>query len=197
MFSLSTLQDFNSDFEEISKPICFFYRLALRKDADAQPCNAKNITSFFLRILKMTKQEEVFKVKLIRPNATCPKIATRSSAGYDLYAQDEGTIAPGERKKIDLGCSLEIPEGYYGQICSRSGLSFKCGIMAMGGVIDADYRGELSVLLFNSGNTPFSYAMGDRIAQMVLIKVFTEQPVLVNEISCTERSSGGFGSTGK
>ncbi|KAI5190955.1 dUTP pyrophosphatase [Nematocida minor] len=144
----------------------------------------------------MSREKEVFRVKLLTPNATCPKISTRLSAGYDLYAQEDGSIEAGQRRKVDLGCSIEIPEGYYGQICSRSGLSFKYGIMTMAGVIDADYRGELSVLLYNGGDRAFSYAKGDRIAQMVINKIFTEQPVVVESISSTERSSGGFGSTG-
>ncbi|KAI5167905.1 dUTP pyrophosphatase [Nematocida sp. ERTm5] len=144
----------------------------------------------------MTKEREEFKVKLLNDNATCPRIATSASAGYDLYAMKDGVIEPGTRQKIDLGCSIEIPEGYYGQICSRSSLSFKYGIMSMAGVIDSDYRGELAVLLYNSGNEPFKYLKGDRIAQMVIIKIFTEQPILVTEVSTTDRSSGGFGSTG-
>ncbi|KAI5161302.1 dUTP pyrophosphatase [Nematocida ausubeli] len=144
----------------------------------------------------MTKEESVFKVQLLTEHATCPKIATKLSAGYDLYAVSDGVILAGKRKKIDLGCTVEIPSGYYGQICSRSSLSLKNGIMTMGGVIDADYRGELSVLLFNCSDTDFHYSKGDRIAQMVLIKIYTEAPILVMEVSATNRSVGGFGSTG-
>ncbi|KAH9385794.1 dUTP pyrophosphatase [Nematocida major] len=145
----------------------------------------------------MTREQGVFKVKLLTQDATCPKIATRSSAGYDLYAQCGGVIPPGKRQRVDLGVSVEIPEGYYGQVQSRSGVSFKHGIMTMAGVIDADYRGELSVLLYNSSDLPFTYEKGDRIAQIVLIRVFTDAPCIVSEISCTARSQGGFGSTGK
>ncbi|EHY65670.1 dUTP pyrophosphatase [Nematocida ausubeli] len=144
----------------------------------------------------MSREEDVFKVQLLTEHATCPKIATKLSAGYDLYAQSDGVILAGKRKKIDLGCTVEIPSGYYGQICSRSSLSLKNGIMTMGGVIDADYRGELSVLLFNCSETDFHYSKGDRIAQMVIIKIYTEAPILVMEVSATNRSVGGFGSTG-
>lgn len=140
--------------------------------------------------------EGVLKVKLVTEDATCPRIATKSSAGYDLFAQADGKIEAGRRSKIDLGIIMEIPEGYYGQICSRSSLSLKNGIMSMGGVVDADYRGELCVILFNSGENDFIYSKGDRIAQIVIIKIFTDSPVEVEATTETKRSTGGFGSTG-
>ncbi|OAG28967.1 dUTP pyrophosphatase [Nematocida displodere] len=144
----------------------------------------------------MTATEASFKVKLLTSTAICPKIATPGSAGYDLYSDETGSILPGERKKVSLGVSFEIPEGFYGQIHSRSGLALKYGLITLGGVIDSDYRGEVSVMLFNSGGIPFGYEKGERIAQMVILRVFTEAAVVSVSVSQTARSVGGFGSTG-
>jgi len=142
------------------------------------------------------KERRRFGVCLIRENAQCPKIATKGSAGYDLYAPAPGTIRSGERMKVELGIKLAIPENHYGQICGRSGLALKNGIMTLGGVIDSDYRGEVSVILLNTGASDFKYEQGDRIAQMVLIKAYTEDAVVLEDLEETGRSEG-YGSTGK
>lgn len=136
------------------------------------------------------------KVLLLSEQALVPKRATPESAGYDLHAAESGTLPPGERKKISIGISIEIPAGYYGQINGRSGLALKYGLLTLGGVIDADYRGELFVMLYNSGNAPYRYEIGDRIAQMVVLRMYTDDPVVISEPTKTGRSTGGFGSTG-
>lgn len=147
----------------------------------------------------MTSNQElsVFKVQLLNDKATCPQIATKGSAGYDLYTPTAGVILGGERRKIDLGIKIELPERHYGQIYGRSGLAIKHGIVTLGGVIDQDYRGELSVLLLNTGTEPFHYEVGDRVAQLVIPQIFTKAPVLVDTLQDTDRSVKGFGSTGR
>lgn len=130
-----------------------------------------------------------------------PSYATAAAAGMDLRANLEAdvTLQPLERRLIPTGLFLEIPVGYEVQIRPRSGLAFKHGITVLNapGTIDADYRGEVGVLLVNLSNEPFVIADGERIAQMVVAA--HEQAVWeeTSSLSDTERGSGGFGSTGK
>ncbi|KAI5187106.1 dUTP pyrophosphatase [Nematocida homosporus] len=146
----------------------------------------------------MTTLEPVsFNIQLLNDKGRCPKRATPESAGYDLYSAETGCINPGERKLISIGIAMKIPTGYYGQISSRSGLCSKHGVITLGGVIDSDYRGELFVMLLNTGSQPFEYAVHDRIAQILIIPVFQAMPQIVESLSATERAAGGFGSTGK
>jgi dUTP pyrophosphatase len=130
-----------------------------------------------------------------------PQYATPLSAGMDLCANNEApiTLLPMERKLIPTGLFIELPQGYEAQIRPRSGLAFKHGISIPNspGTIDADYRGEIKVLLINLGAEPFVIQKGERIAQMVVAKhefVSWEQ---VDSLDETERGAGGFGHTGK
>lgn len=140
------------------------------------------------------------KIKKLKPNAILPKYQTDLSAGMDIYAclDSPVLIRPMERVIIPTGLSIELPDGYESRIHSRSGLSFKNGIsMANGtGIIDADYRGEYGILLINFSQEAFTIEHGMRIAQLVISKY--EQVVWqeVEELSETDRSVGGFGSTG-
>lgn len=140
------------------------------------------------------------KIKKLKPNAILPKYQTDLSAGMDIYAclDNPILIKPMERIIIPTGLSIELPDGYESRIHSRSGLSFKNGIsMANGtGIIDADYRGEYGILLINFSQEVFTIEHGMRIAQLVISKY--EQVIWqeVEELSETDRSIGGFGSTG-
>jgi len=122
------------------------------------------------------------------------------AAGMDLYAalEKEIILVPGERKLIPTGLAIALPDGYEAQIRPRSGLALKKGISLVNtpGTIDADYRGEIGVILINHGNDEINIKRGDRIAQMVINKI--EQPVLVEveELEETSRAKGGFGHTG-
>jgi dUTP pyrophosphatase len=139
------------------------------------------------------------RVKLIHPLAKVPSRGSQHSAGLDLCSVEQMFIWPGERKVISTGMCLEIPPGYYGQIAPRSGLAVKSGIMTMAGVIDADYRGEIKVVLYNSGlerDPKFEVSPGDRIAQLILLAVAGFPIDVVTELSDTARADGGFGSTG-
>lgn len=145
---------------------------------------------------------EIVKVKVVNKGKTfVPEYATEGASGLDVRANiDESiTLEPGQRKIIPTGLFVELPVGYEIQIRSRSGLAAKNGILVLNapGTIDADYRGEIGVILHNSSNSNFSIACGDRIAQMVLQKVPKIDWVIVEELENSDRGSGGFGSTGK
>lgn len=133
------------------------------------------------------------------PNAYLPVIKTSGSAGYDLCACESGNIFPKKRALISTGLTIQIPDGYCGQIWPRSGLSVKYGIETGAGVIDSDYNGVTHVVLYNHGDNVFEYKRGMRIAQLLIIPV--ETPPVVEYNADTFKSikgtrQGGFGSTG-
>jgi len=130
-----------------------------------------------------------------------PSRATPMSAGMDLRAniQDEVVIAPGERMLIPTGIKIALPFGYEAQIRARSGLALKFGIGTVNSpaTIDADYRGELTVLLINWGNKPFNIQRSDRIAQIVICEVVMEEFTEADSLPETTRGEGGFGHSGQ
>jgi len=127
-----------------------------------------------------------------------PARGTLQSAGLDLYAKINITIKKGERTLVPCGIKVSLPFGYEAQVRPRSGLALKHGVTVLNspGTIDADYRGEVGVILINHGSEDFVINRGDRIAQMVIAKVEMMEPVEVDELPETERGNGGFGSTG-
>lgn len=139
-------------------------------------------------------------IKRIRLSAQLPVYQTNGSAAADIAAclDSQVVLQPGERKIIPTGLSVQVPDGYEAQIRARSGLSSKYGISIANGIgtIDADYRGEVGVILINLGNEPFTVEPGMRIAQMAVVKC--EQAVWheVDVLDITERGKGGYGSTG-
>ena len=131
--------------------------------------------------------------------ARLPTRAYPGDAGLDLYALDDGEIGPGERASVRTGIAVEIPDGQAGLVLPRSGLAAKHGIALVNapGLIDAGYRGEVRVLLLNTDQTaPFPISAGERIAQLVLVRIETPEVVEVDELSVSERGAGGFGSSG-
>ena len=129
-----------------------------------------------------------------------PRQATHGSSGIDLvYAgRDDKVIVPGHRAIIPTGIRMAIPHGFEAQVRSRSGLAASKGIMVLNspGTIDADYRGEIGVILMNFGNELFVIRRGDRIAQLVVSRIEGVQLIEEGKLSETERGDGGFGSTG-
>jgi dUTP pyrophosphatase len=129
-----------------------------------------------------------------------PHYQTEHAAGVDLYAAVDGdlVIAPGAWKLVPTGIAVAIPEGYEGQVRPRSGLALKHGIGMLNGpgTIDADYRGEIGVILFNFSEQPFPVRRGDRIAQLVFAKLTKAGFRTVEVLTETRRGSGGFGHTG-
>ena len=141
------------------------------------------------------------KVRIInKSHHPLPSYQTGSSAGMDLRAdlQDPVQLQPLERAIIGTGLYLELPEGYEAQIRPRSGLAAKQGISVLNspGTIDADYRGEIGVILVNLSNDPVVINHGERIAQMVISRHEQAEWIEVEELNQTVRGSGGFGSTG-
>ena len=142
------------------------------------------------------------KIKIInRSKHALPKYQTAFSAGMDLYANLDApvTLKPLERKLIATGLLMELPQGYEAQVRPRSGLAIKNGITVLNtpGTIDADYRGEIGVILVNLSAESFTVNDGDRIAQMVIAKHETAIWDEVDELNETDRGAGGFGSTSK
>ena len=141
------------------------------------------------------------KIKIVnRGRQQLPAYATELSAGMDLRANiDESiTLNPMERRIIPTGLYMALPPGYEAQVRPRSGLAFKHGITVLNspGTIDADYRGEIGVLLVNLSNEPFVITEGERIAQMVIARHEQVQFEVVDEFDQTERGEGGYGHTG-
>jgi len=129
-----------------------------------------------------------------------PSYATAQSAGMDLTAALEEAIelGPGERALVPTGLAMALPDGYEAQIRPRSGLALKHGVTVLNtpGTIDADYRGEIKVILINHGQEPFTIERGMRIAQMVVERFETVGWDIVEDLEDTSRGAGGFGSTG-
>ena len=127
-----------------------------------------------------------------------PEYATAHAAGLDLVAAADVEIAPMARAVVPTGVALEIPEGYEGQVRPRSGLAARHGVTVLNapGTIDADYRGEVQVLLINLGAQPFSVSRGMRVAQLVIAPFVRAALVEADALDGTARGAGGFGSTG-
>lgn len=140
------------------------------------------------------------KFKILKSGAQIPEFKTAKAAGADFCACLDApvTLAPMERKMIPLGFSMEIPEGFEAQIRARSGLAIKHGITLINGIgtIDADYRGEVGVLLVNLGTEPFEVTPKMRIAQMVFARFERPQIEITETLTQSARGEGGFGSTG-
>lgn len=135
-----------------------------------------------------------------------PHKGSPQSAGFDLASPDEHVIGPGERKIVKTGLRVICPDGTYARIAPRSGLAVKYGIDVLAGVVDADYRGEVGVVLVNLGKDPFEVTKGMRVAQLIFEKyddlggvrglhmTFEDKD---GDVPATERGEGGFGSTGE
>lgn len=142
------------------------------------------------------------KIKIVnRSRHALPQYATALSAGLDLRAnlEEDITLQPMERRLVPTGLSIALPEGYEAQVRPRSGLALKHGITLLNtpGTIDADYRGEIGVIMVNLSDTPFNIADGDRIAQLVIARYEQAEWEAVEALDSTERGDGGFGHTGK
>lgn len=140
-------------------------------------------------------------VKILREGAKLPTYGSSEAAGADLYACLEApiTVAPGGTVFVPTGIAMEVPRGCAGLVYARSGMACKRGLAPANkvGVIDSDYRGEITVVLHNHGDKPQTIEHGERIAQLLITPVLTLAYEAVKELSDSERGAGGFGSTGK
>lgn len=141
------------------------------------------------------------KVKRLRAGAKLPAYMSAHAAGMDLYAcpDEEIVVAPGRRAMIPTGIALAIPVGYEGQVRPRSGLALHRGVTLVNapGTIDADFRGEVGIILINHGEDAFVVSPGDRIAQLIISPVPRATFEQVDELDATDRDEGGFGHTGQ
>lgn len=147
--------------------------------------------------LANTSWANIVKVVLLDPNAKVPTKANENDAGFDLYSISETVIPPKQRKTVNTGIAIQMPEHFAGLIWPRSGLSVKHGIDILAGVVDSGYRGEIMVCLYNTSDQNVVIHIGDRIAQII----FQEVPRVLMEVheslGSSQRGDNGFGSSGK
>ena len=142
------------------------------------------------------------KIKRLSPQSThdidLPSYATEHSSGMDLRCSEDVAFEPGEYKLVPTGIAVEIPEGFEGQVRPRSGLALKHGVTCLNtpGTIDADYRGELKVLMINHGKAAIEFKRGERIAQLVIAKYERVDVIEATALADSSRGAGGFGHTG-
>jgi dUTP pyrophosphatase len=136
------------------------------------------------------------KIKKIRDDAKIPTRAHHDDAGIDLYACGEHTVAPGATAMIPIGVAFEIQEGCVGLIWDKSSIGSK-SLKTLGGVIDAGYRGEISVMVHNLSTVSYTFMHGHKVAQLIIQKVEFPEIVEVDELTDSLRGKGGFGSTGE
>jgi len=141
----------------------------------------------------------LIKIKKCCDHAIVPRYAHADDAGMDLCAACDMTIPAGEWARVPTGIAIELPQGTEAQVRPRSGLAAKYGVTMLNspGTIDAGYRGEVCVLMINHGKAPFEIHTGDRIAQLVIAQYVHAELEVCDELSDTQRGTGGFGSTGK
>ena len=138
----------------------------------------------------------LLRFKRLDSRAVLPSRGSSLSAGLDIYSIEDLTILPRGRALARTGLAVAIPEGYYGRIAPRSGLATQKGLDTLAGVIDADYRGEIGCLLYNTGDETINLPAPTKVCQLIIEKIITPAAVWADEISETDRGSGGFGSTG-
>lgn len=141
----------------------------------------------------------ILRVKRISPDAVLPAYQREGDAGMDVRSVEDVVIPSGARALVRTGLVFALEPGWEAQVRPRSGLALKKGVTVLNtpGTVDAGYRGEVGVILFNSSDGDFSVAKGDRIAQIVVAPVTRAEVVEVDEVDETDRGEGGFGSTGK
>lgn len=162
----------------------------------------KCLTEFFYNeLIEEYEKNKINKVKInikkLHQHAMIPEYATKGSAGFDLACVENFRIETGETIIVNTGLAFEIPEGYELQIRPRSGLSAKTGLRVANspGTIDSDFRGEVGIILYNTG-IPYVVGPGQKIAQGVICPIVQAEFEVVEELSDTERGEGGWGSTG-
>ena len=133
---------------------------------------------------------------MLDPGATVPHRAHPTDAGLDLFSREEQIILPGESAVFDTGVHVELPEGTFGKLESKSGLNVNYDIVSCGGTIDSGYVGSIKVKLYNLGKKPYMVRKGQKIVQMVIIPILTPELEIVDHLDETERGSNGFGSSG-
>lgn len=135
-------------------------------------------------------------IRRLDPRAVLPTRAHADDAGLDLYALEDARLAPGAGGLLRTGVAVAVPAGHVGLVCDRSSMARR-GIKTAGGVIDAGYRGELGVVVWNLSRDEQAVKAGERVAQLLIVPIATPAPVESEELDATLRGAGGFGSTGR
>ena len=138
----------------------------------------------------------VLHFKRLDPRAVLPQRGSALAAGLDVCSIEDVEIGPKQRVTAKTGLAVAIPAGFYGRIAPRSGLAAKKGLDVLSGVIDADYRGEILCLLYNTGDEIINLPAGSKICQMIIEQIITPDAAWATELDETARGAGGFGSTG-
>ena len=139
---------------------------------------------------------DALRFKQLDPRAVLPTRGSVLAAGLDVCSIDDLEIGPKQRAMARTGLAVAIPPGFYGRIAPRSGLAAKKGLDVLSGVIDADYRGEILCLLYNTGDEIINLPAGTKICQMIIEQIITPDATWATELDETVRGAGGFGSTG-
>lgn len=142
------------------------------------------------------KEAATLTFKRLDERATLPMRGSAEAAGLDLYSIEDISIGPKQRVLAHTGLAVAIPAEHYGRIAPRSGLAMRNGLDVLSGVIDADYRGEIGCLLYNTGDETIILPAQSKICQLIIEKIILPTPVWSNDLNDTGRGSGGFGSTG-
>ena len=132
---------------------------------------------------------------MLDAGARMPERAHKEDAGLDLYSREEQIILPGKSAVFDTGVHVELPEGTFGKLESKSGLNVKYSVVSCGGVIDCGYTGSIAVKLYNLGDKPYMVRKGQKIVQMIIQPYYAPEMEVVEELSDSDRGSNGFGST--
>ncbi|XP_057458789.1 deoxyuridine 5'-triphosphate nucleotidohydrolase-like isoform X1 [Lotus japonicus] len=176
--------------------------ISLARMAESHTSNGSEIQEPSPKIPKLHQNDDIsnipplLRVKKLSDKAVLPARASHLSAGYDLSSAVETKVPARGKALVATDISISIPEGTYARIAPRSGLTWKHSIDVGAGVIDADYRGPVGVILFNHSDLDFEVKIGDRIAQLIIEKIVTPDVAEVEDLDSTVRGEGGFGSTG-
>jgi dUTP pyrophosphatase len=144
----------------------------------------------------MTLFTDVLRFKKLDPRAVLPKRGSALAAGLDICSIEDVEMGPKHRATVRTGLAVAIPQGFYGRVAPRSGLAAKKGLDVLSGVIDADYRGEVLCLLYNTGDETINLPAGTKICQLIIEQIITPNAEWVTDLDETARGAGGFGSTG-
>lgn len=144
----------------------------------------------------MPSDRDVLHFKQLDPRAVLPRRGSKLAAGLDLFSIEDFAIEPRQRATARTGLAVAIPAGFYGRVAPRSGLAAKNGLDVLAGVIDADYRGEICCLLYNTSDEVIELPAGSKICQLIIEQIITPDAAWAVELDETARGAGGFGSTG-
>ena len=139
---------------------------------------------------------DVIRFKQLDPRAVLPKRGSALAAGLDVCCIEDVRVEAKQRAMAKTGLAVAIPPGFYGRVAPRSGLAAKNGLDVLAGVIDSDYRGEIRVVLYNTGDEPINLPAGSKICQLIIEQIITPEATWATDLDETARGAGGFGSTG-